>query len=34
MNFISTAHKFCDNIENFNVKLLIAFEYCKSKGPP
>ena len=31
MNFISTAHKSCDNIENFNVIILIALEYHKSK---
>ena len=31
MNFILTAHKPCDNIENSNVKFLIALEYHKSK---
>ena len=30
--FILTAHKFYDNIENFNIKLLITFEHHKSKG--
>ena len=27
---MSTAHKSCDNIENFNVIILIALEYHKS----
>ena len=32
--FILKAHTFCDNIEKFNVKLLITFEHHKSKGLP
>ena len=31
MNIIFTAHKSCDNIENFNVKFFFALEYHKSK---
>ena len=33
MNIIFTAHKSCDSIENFNVKIyfFITLEYHKSK---
>ena len=31
MNIIFTAHNSCDNIENFNVIILITLEYHKSK---
>ena len=31
MNFISTAHKSCDNKKILNVIIMIALEYPKSK---